>query len=254
MHATWNALLRGSEDRWWAIVVMGLACSLVLIPVLPFLPLPASASWPNIALSTFLHIGYSVFLVKAYKHGDLSQVYPIARGSSPLLIALGGMVFAQEHLTLLSAFGVFLVSLGIISLAHPKAGSTRMSVFTALGTGIFIACYSISDAIGARLSGNSFSYAAWLFVLYGFALVVIYRWRDGTLNIKLGDSRTQKAAFSGIISLVGYSVIPWAAALGPMGPHVSATRETSVVFAFLVKRAFFTQGTIAPQGVWLPVS
>jgi drug/metabolite transporter (DMT)-like permease len=151
LHATWNAVLRSGADRLWSLTVMTVASSIAALPVALLLPLPAAASWPYILLSAALHVGYNLFLVRAYRHGELGQVYPIARGSSPLMVTLGAAIFAGEQLSPLALAGVALVSLGIISLSRGKGSARPMSIMTALATGGFIACYTVTDGIGARL-------------------------------------------------------------------------------------------------------
>jgi len=106
LHASWNALLRVGADRLWAMTVMCLSVALVSIGVALYLPAPAAASWPYAALSGVLHVGYNLFLVRSYKVGDLGQTYPIARGSSPILITLFAMVFAGETLSTSALFGI----------------------------------------------------------------------------------------------------------------------------------------------------
>src|SRR5262249_14515882 len=102
LHASWNALLRGRSDLLWSITMMSIASSLVAIPGILLLPPPAAASWPYIAVSAVLQVGYSLFLVQAYRKGEFSQVYPIARGSAPLLVTLRAEIIACDRPRLLS--------------------------------------------------------------------------------------------------------------------------------------------------------
>jgi len=240
LHASWNAVLRSGADRLWSIAVMSLASGVVSVPAVLVLALPAAPSWPYILLSAALHVGYNLFLVSAYRHGELGQVYPVARGSSPLLVTLGAALFAGERLGLPALLGVTFVSLGIISLARGKGSARPVSIGTALATGIFIAGYTVTDGIGARLSGDPQAYSAWLFLLDGLPMPLIYLLRRGRFTIDLRAPETLKSAFGGVISLIAYGLIIWAVSLGPMGP-VSALRETSVVFAALIGRYFLSE-------------
>jgi drug/metabolite transporter (DMT)-like permease len=237
LHAAWNAMLRVGSDRLWTMTVMSFATTAVAIPVAALLPLPNPASWPYIGLSTALQIGYSLFLVRAYRDGDFAQIYPIARGAAPLLVTLGAAILAGEQLNQLSLIGVVLVSFGIVSLARARSNASRASIAAALATGCFIASYTVSDGIGSRLSGDALAYAAWMFVLYGIAMPLTTLAMRGRMVIRPLDPETLKAASGGIISLTAYSAIIWAVSHGPMGP-VSALRETSVVFAALIGRLF----------------
>lgn len=238
LHATWNALLKSGEDRFRSIVVMTGASSLVSLPALLVLPVPRAAAWPAVALSAALHVGYNLFLVRSYRHGDLGQIYPLARGSSPLLVLAGAMAVAGERPDLPTLAGIATISAGIVSLARGRGATSRTGLVTSLVTGAFIAAYTVTDGLGGRLSGNPVAYAVWLFVLDGLPMLAIYlAVRRGPARRVPRDRETVKAAAGGIVSLLAYTAVIWAASVGPMGP-VSAMRETSVVFAALLGWAF----------------
>jgi uncharacterized membrane protein len=151
MHAVWNGMLKGGTgDRLWTMTIMSLAVALVASAAIPFLPWPAATSWPYIVASALLHAGYSLFLVQTYGSGDFSETYPIARGSSPMLVGLGAAVFAGEWPDWLAMLGIALVCGGIISLAFNGKGLRVNSLPAAIATGAFIAAYSVVDGIGVR--------------------------------------------------------------------------------------------------------
>ena len=237
LHATWNALLRSGLDRLWSITVMSVTTAVLAAPVLPFLPLPAVASWPYLGLSASLQVGYSVALVLAYRHAELGQVYPVVRGSAPLLVTLGAALVIGERPGSVTSAGIVLVSAGIMSLALGKSAAKPIAIAAALVTGCIIACYTLTDAVGVRLAGSPFAYAAWLFILYGalmpLAFLAIRRGRPAAL----GAAQTLKATAAGVVQIVTYGVVIWAYTASPVGP-IAALRETSVVFAALIGRAF----------------
>ena len=237
LHAAWNALLRSGADRFWSIVVMGVASASVALPLTFILAAPARLSWPFIGLSAFLQICYCVILARAYREGDLGSIYPIARGSSPMLVTIGALVFAGENLGLTAMFGIAMVSIGIIGLTFGRGRPNAGSMLAALATGLFIASYTVADGIGSRLSGNPQSYAAWLFLFQGAPMPLVYIAMRGRLAIDPFALETLKAAGGGIMSLLGYGAIIWALSLSPMG-QVSALRETSILFAVLMGRIF----------------
>ncbi|MBH0239043.1 EamA family transporter [Methylobrevis albus] len=241
LHATWNAFLRTGADRLWTITVMSQAMGLSALPFALLLPAPDPAAWPFIALSALLQVGYSVFLVAAYRHGELGQVYPIARGSVPLMVTAGSFVFAGERLEAVPLLGVALVAAGIMSLALGKTRASTASILYALLTGLFIAGYSTSDAIGVRLTPDPNAYVAWLFVLYGVLLTATYVAMRRGFAIDFSSRATWTAIFGGVLSLLAYGAVVFAYALGPVGP-VSALRETSVVFAALIGWLFLGEG------------
>ncbi len=217
LHATWNALLRSGADRLWSVTVMSLATSLVSLPIALLLPMAAPASWPYLGLATGLHTGYSLFLVTAYRHGDFGQVYPIARGSAPLLVTLGAAILAGEELSAQSLLGIARISFGV-----------------------FIASYTVTDGIGSRLAGNPLAYSSSLFLTYGIVMPLVFLIRRRAPPRGLRSREGLKAAGGGLVSLVAYALVISAVALGPMGP-VSALRETSVVFAALIARLFLRE-------------
>jgi drug/metabolite transporter (DMT)-like permease len=237
LHASWNAILRGSADRLLAVTVMSFATTAVAIPFALFLPLPLPASWPNLCLSSLLQVGYSVFLVIAYRHAELGQVYPIVRGCVPLLVTLGAALFAHEQLGIQSLAGIVLVSLGIMSLALGKRGANAASVVAALATGFIIASYTVTDGVGARLAGSPYAYSTWLFLLYGIFMPLTFLAMRRRMAIELRSPEILKALAAGIVQLLTYGVVIWAFTLSPIGP-VSALRETSIVFAAVIGRIF----------------
>ena len=235
LHATWNAFVKADGDRLVFMAVMLTASGLFAAATLPFLPWPASASWPYIILSVALHQGYMMFLLLAYRVGDLSHVYPLARGSAPLIVAVLSLAAIGEELTGSSLLAVAMIGVGIMSLSFTRGVQqlrNPKAVSFALGTGLFIAGYTIIDGIGARLAGSAHAYAAWLFALEWapfllFALATLPR----TAVAQAGRIWRQ-AALMGLMSLIAYWSVIWAMTVAPIA-LVAALRETSIVFAVL---------------------
>ena len=240
LHASWNALLKGGSDRLWSMTIMGIATSLACAVLLPFLPMPYQPSWPYLVGSATLHIGYNIFLIRAYRGGDFGSAYPIARGSSPLLVTLGAAAVAHESPSASGIAGILLVSGGIISLAFRGRRLPEAGIFYALGTGIFIAAYSVTDGIGGRLSGSAVSYTLWMCLLWGLTAAPVYWLRRRDNHLWRGARATGLAAAGGVVSLLAYGIVIFAMTLAPMG-SVSALRETSVLFAVLLGRVFFAE-------------
>jgi drug/metabolite transporter (DMT)-like permease len=244
LHASWNALLRAGTDRLWSITMMCIAIALVCGGLALVLPMPARVSWGYAILSALFHVGYNLFLVRTYRSGDLGQTYPIARGSSPLLVSIGAAFFAGELPDPISMAGVLLVSGGIISLAFQGRRLGLDSVAYALGTGCFIGAYSVTDGIGVRLAGTPIGYTIWMCLLWGVMMLPVYGIIRDWRSLIRGPRETWVAAGGGIVSLIAYGIVIFAMSLGPMGP-VSALRETSVVFAALIGRFFLHESLTA---------
>ncbi len=236
LHAGWNALVKAGEDRLIVMAVVTAGSGVASFAALPFVSFPAPDVWPYIGLSLLLHNGYYLLLLGAYRHGELSHVYPIARGSAPLLVALVSVTVVGETLTRHGLLGVVMIALGILSVALTKGTSGLRElrpVVLALGTGCFIAAYTVVDGMGARLAGDPHGYTFWLFALDTFplAIVAVSVHRRDTLR-QVG--RTWKTGLlGGLVSLIAAWIVIWALTLAPMA-LVSALRETSMVFAVVI--------------------
>lgn len=237
LHAGWNAALRSSLDRLRGIVIMSMTSATVAVPLAFILPVPASASWPYIALSAALQVAYCFFLVRAYREGDFGQIYPIARGSSPLLVTLGAALFAHEHLPPIALLGVFLVSAGIFASARGIDRAHLGAVLAAIASGVFIAGYSLADGTGSRLAGSAESYIAWSFIAQGVPMPLIYLALRRHFPIQAFDSLTLRAIGGGVVSAVAYGIVIFAMSISPMG-GVSALRESSILFAAIIAHVF----------------
>jgi drug/metabolite transporter (DMT)-like permease len=239
LHAGWNAVLRGGTDRLWSMTLMMISVFVASACAIFFLPLPARASWPYVMASAVIHTGYNLSLVRTYESGDLGQTYPVSRGSSPVLVAVGAAVFAKETLSLASCFGILLVSSGIVSLAFQNRNAHRAFLPAAFTTGALIGAYTVVDGVGVRLSGGSFAYSAWMFLLWSITMPPLYfMLRKGPSSYS--RTETLMALAGGWVSILAYGIVIWAMQYGAMGV-VSALRETSVVFAAVIGRFFLNE-------------
>jgi drug/metabolite transporter (DMT)-like permease len=244
MHAGWNAVVKIGLDRTSSILLLSLTQSALALLLMPFFPTPAAAAWPWLAASAVLHTGYKLFLIRAYEHGDLSQVYPLARGAAPLMVAIVGALLLGESMTLAKAGAVIAIALGVVVMSL-KGGADLgrlpgTALVAALATSAFIAGYSLVDGLGARVSGTASGFVLWMFVLdglvmlgYGFAtrgrgalVRLVPAWREGIL--------------AGSLSLGAYWIITWAFTQAPIA-LVVALRETSVLFAMLIAVLFLRE-------------
>lgn len=234
LHATWNTFVKVSGDTLVTSAVIMTTGSLSCAMALPFVPLPSAEMWPFLAASVAIHNVYLVLLVLAYRFGDLSQVYPIARGSSPLVVAsFSGLVLGEE-LGPVQFAGAGLVAVGIASLAFGGARDVdRRGVPYALACGISIGTFVLVDAVGLRRSGAVLSFILWLTALefVPIALVTIAR-RRGRLVARIREAGL-RAPIGGVLAAGAYAIILWAYAQGSVAP-VAALRETSVVMAALI--------------------
>ncbi|MFQ5437963.1 MAG: EamA family transporter [Paracoccaceae bacterium] len=202
--------------------------------------MPDAASWPYIIASTIIHFGYYYLLNRSYRLGDLSLVYPVARGIAPVLVTMGAALTAGEWLGPLALSGVGAVSLGVIALATRGAagGHARATIGVAIGTGLMIAAYSVVDGLGVRRSGAPLGYIGWLFIFEIFVAGFVFLhnghrvWRKASVFLP--------GLVGGLVSAGAYGLVIWAKNVAPLG-LVSSLRETSVVFATLIGVVFLRE-------------
>ncbi|BBK31043.1 EamA-like transporter family protein [Stella humosa] len=229
-------MVKAGDDRLVALAAVFFASGVAGLAALPFVPVPAAAAWPWLAASVAIHVLYVAGLVGAYTHGDLSRVYPLARGCGPLLVALVAGRLVGEHLTLFQVAGLLLASAGIIGLAmEPGAfGVGRRGTLWALFTGATIAGYTVADGMGGRASGDAIGYTAWLFACQ-IPFVPLYAWlrRPAAVRAYLTGGQWKRGTGGGMVALASYGIAIWAMSVAPMA-LVAALRETSVLFAALI--------------------
>ncbi|MEO9180194.1 MAG: DMT family transporter [Acidimicrobiales bacterium] len=242
IHAVWNALAKGMTSQSTSFALMNLATAVVSWIALPFIGTPRSAAWPYLLGSVACHVSYQLFLMGAYKRAEFSRAYPIARGVAPMLVSIGGLIFASEHIGAKALAGVVLIVTGVISLAYVKNSSRldRVGVYWALATGAAIAVYSVVDGLGVRESHAALRYAIVLFLMQGTvwtAAVLLrrgWKWADNAGTVRIG-------LVAGVMSLGAYTMVLYAQTRAPLG-IVSALRETGVVWAGAIGVVFFKEG------------
>jgi drug/metabolite transporter (DMT)-like permease len=236
LHAVWNALVKAGEDRLMTMAVVILTTGF-LSPILLILgPSPAPERWGYICASVLLNNIYFLFLIEAYRIGDLSHAYPLARGSAPLMVAFGAMLFSGETLSLGELAGIALISGAIVSLvffAGEGAQKGWRTIAYPLFTGLMIAAYTVVDGIGVRLSGSPTGFIGWLFLLSPLPITFIAITKRRRLAIGFLQQSWRPSVLAGCLNFSSYGLAIWALSLGTMA-HVSALRETSVIIAALI--------------------
>ena len=228
LHAAWNTLVKGAEDKQLDTFAVAAASGLIALAALPFLPAPASASWPWLAASAAVHILYFLFLAGAYRWGELSYVYPLMRGGGPMIVAASGAVAFGEVLRPGEWLGVLLVCAGVLAFA--SGSHDRRATRFALANAVVIAAYTLIDAEGARASHAPVSYTLWFFVLNALVITGIGIAHRGAEVPRYFRRRWMRAALGGACSLGSYGIALWAMTRAPVA-LVAVLRETSVIFA-----------------------
>jgi drug/metabolite transporter (DMT)-like permease len=242
LHAVWNAIAKQLDDRLMAFAVIGVSMTLAGVLAVAVAGLPGRVAVTCAAVSAMIHICYQLGLMNSYRLGAFNQVYPIARGTSPLVVAAGAYFFAGEHLGALPLAGVAILAIGLMSLALSAGRLTRSerpAIAVAVLTGLTIASYTIVDGVGVRAAHDPYAYGGLMFLLQGpvFPLIAVFRrpaacWRDLPV--------VSRGLLAGLLSVVAYGIVLWAQARAPLA-EVAAIRETSVIFAALIGMAFLKE-------------
>ena len=243
LHATWNAMLKSARGEPLLETALICAGSSVVAGVFaPFVPFPPAVAWPYMIASAAIHFAYYITLAGAYRRGDLSFAYPLMRGVAPLIVTLLGVLFLGEHLKPGSLAGIALISAGILVIAWFAGGRhTPAAAGWALANAAIIACYTLVDGAGTRISGNAASYIVWLVFLEGFPFllwILATRGRPAVDHVVAGRRRGIAA---GAASLGSYGIALWAMSQAPIAV-VAALREVSVVFAAAIGALVLKEG------------
>jgi drug/metabolite transporter (DMT)-like permease len=243
LHAAWNVGIRGGADRRASTALLALAAGLIGAVILPFLPPPASASWPHLAITTILHIFYFNLVAEAYSVGALSLAYPVMRGSAPALTAMIAVMGFGEHLGIAGWLGLLLISGGIFLQARLRGQQNEGKALAfALANAVIIALYTVNDGIGTRLSHSPIAYALWTFVLPAIptALILMRGRLGGIFTRDTPLSLLRRGIGGGLSSIASYAFALWAMTLAPIAV-VAALRETSMLFGVLFAWLFLQE-------------
>ena len=236
LHATWNALVKSAADKLVSMTAVVLGHAPFALLALPFVSLPDAASVPYILTGAALHVGYQLFLFWAYRHGDLTQVYPIARGTAPLIVAAVSVMVFRETLSTMQVVAITTIGCGIMSLVLVRGSQglhNPQSAALALITGCFVAGYSMVDGYGARAAGTAVGFYAWETILNAIVFsCIVALTAPGVLRTTIRKHR-KIMAIGGGASFAAYALVVWAFTQAPIAV-VTALRETSIVFALLI--------------------
>jgi drug/metabolite transporter (DMT)-like permease len=237
-HAGWNAWVKSAEDRLATLAAIRLFGFALGLAALPLVPLPSREGWAVLVAATLAHFAYFALLLASYRVGDLSVVHGIARGTSPLLLAVVGWLALGEHLTLAQSAAVLLSCTGIGVLVL-GAGAGRRAVVLAGANGVAIAAYSLLGGIGVRRAGTVVGFQVWLEILTGAGVILwmlVTRGPGATAAAVAQSGRGGLGA--GAAAAGGYLAYLSAVSVLPIAP-VAALRESSVLFSALIGTVAF---------------
>lgn len=233
LHASWNAIVKASGDKMYAAISVSGSAAVIALLLLPFAPQPTFASAPYLLLSSALQVVYTVLVAKTYQVSDMSQTYPLMRGTAPLLVAIVSVVFLGDHLSPLAWSGIGVICLAILAMAYNGRASSRRGVVLALINACFIAGYTLVDGTGVRLSGSALGYTLWSFLMNGSCLLgwaTIARRHEVSRYLR---QHWHKGLLGGVSTMGSYGLALWAMTQAPLAV-VAALRETSILFGALI--------------------
>ncbi|WP_202867768.1 DMT family transporter [Kribbella pittospori] len=239
LHATWNAMAHGAPDRVAGLALFELAAGIIGLTAVLVMGLPPDGTWGYIIASAVLHLAYLGGLLASYQLGQFSQMYPLARGTSPWVVAVVSIVVLHQALALVELAGVLLISAGLIALVFIGRPGRRQApaLLAACGTGLTIASYTVVDGLAVHKM-PVLTYMGWVFMLQGFLMpLVVLAWR-GPGVLKLPRSAVLTGLAGGVVSMVAYGLVLWAQTRGTLAA-IAALRETSIIFGAIIGTVFF---------------
>lgn len=233
LHASWNAIVKAGNDKLYSAIGVTGSAALTALLLLPFAPAPSAASVPFMVASTVLQVIYTVLVAKTYQISDMSQTYPLMRGTAPLLVAIISVLFLGDHLSTLAWGGIAVICTAILAMAFNSRSSSQRGVVLALMNAVVIAGYTLIDGTGVRLSETALGYTLWSFFLNGSSLLcwaMIARRREASRYLV---QHWKKGVLGGMGTMGSYGLALWAMTQAPLAV-VAALRESSILFGALI--------------------
>lgn len=247
LHASWNAIVKSAPDKLLTTIMVTSAAAGMSAALIPFLTAPAPSSIPYAVASTLLQIVYFLLLARTYHVADMSQAYPLMRGTAPLIVAMVSAFQMDDALSLFAWIGVMTISLGICIIALGGTRKDRRGIRLALLNALVIAGYTLIDGIGVRKSGAPAAYTLWVFLLAGAPLALWAITARRSAFVPYLGRHWRLGMAGGIGTTASYGLALWAMTVAPIAV-VAALRETSILFAALIA-GFVLREPIGPRRV-----
>ncbi len=235
LHAGWNVLIKTGANKQKSMLLMSVSQCVVGGAIILFRDLPSADVWIWIFASGFIHCAYQLFLAYAYEQGDLSRVYPIARGAAPFIVLIVSFAIGLDAISRTEFWGVLVLGLGILIMANGvfTSGESRKMLPFAFGSALATAGYSLVDGMGARVMGDPLGYVAWLMMITGFLYAGVIRTLKGTEPFQWSMREVGSGGVAAVVSFAAYVIAVWAMTQAPIA-LVTALRESSIFFAMVL--------------------
>ena len=233
-HALCHSILKYNKNPLGILGITSIFEIIIFTPLVLTVPFPTPYIWILIITSALLHGFYRLLVIFSYNYGDLSFIYPIARGSSSLLLAIISLIYLTDKISLWGFIAIMIVCMGLFLISYSDRLKFNYSAF-GLGvlTAIMITTYTLVDGIGVRHSSNPYSFLYWMMLLNGTpALIASFFFKNNGLRIVNKNLVLTGVAF-GILAPLAYGLAVWCMQFLPIA-YVSSIREISIIFAALI--------------------
>ncbi|MET9672353.1 DMT family transporter [Streptomyces sp. NPDC006482] len=250
-HASWNAIAHHIKEQLLSFTLISGGGALIGLVTAIFVPLPAAGAWPYLIASALLHIGYYALLMRSFTLGDFGQMYPIARGTAPLVVTVLAAVFLHEVPGGWQLLGVAVACAGLTGLAlwGIRGKDTRPhwpALLAAGATGLSIALYTVVDGVGVRASATPLGYIAWLMILQGLVIPAYALWRRRAALLPQIRPYAARGLLGAALSVSAYALVLWAQTKAPLAP-IAALRESSIIVGAAIGALFFKERFGGPR-------
>jgi len=243
LHAIWNLILKSARDKPVAVMAIFFTSLPLAVAGLAIAGIPKLEVLPIVLLSAAIQTGYNISLFKAYNIGQLSSIYPVARGSAPLFVFIISLGLFGSELSKGNVLGIAVICAGLVTyglVQLRRDGSHQKQLLLALTNGLCIALYSLTDAYGTRLAGSALSFLGMMAVFNrAFLFAYLYFFEINFLP-RLISGFERRYIIGGLISFVCYLMILFSYQYMPV-PVVAAIRETSIIFAVILGAVFLKE-------------
>ena len=233
-HAICHSLLKHNKNPLGLLGITSICEIIIFTPLVFFVSFPTPYIWVLIIISALLHGLYRMLVLYSYRFGDLSFVYPVARGGSSLLLVMISIFYLSDKISVFGFLAIVIICFGLFLISYSKKSKfNKIAFFLALLTALMITAYTLIDGIGVRHSENAYTYLYWMLLLNGTpVLIASFMFKNNGLR-KINRDLLIKGIIFGLLAPLAYGLVVWCMQYLPIA-YASAIRETSIIFATLL--------------------
>ena len=219
-HAICHSILKHNNNPLGILGLTSIVELVIFTPLVFLVPPPTLYIWSLIIASAFLHGFYRLLVVYSYKFGDLSFIYPVARGGSSLLLVIISIIYLSDKISIIGFIAILTISFGLFLISYSKKENFNIMAFAL-------------DGIGVRHSNNGYTFLFWMLALNGIPPLIASLLFKGKGLRNFNKDLLIKGLGFGILAPLAYGLVVWSMQYLPIA-YASAIRETSIIFATLL--------------------